>query len=226
MNILEYRRRALGYTYREGFGYGDDSGYGTSAAPAAPVAPAPAKIDPQITRATIAASLGVPVGSVDIRYGTKLGGRDDNTEVQDTSNVIGFAVKHSQELGSLFDPAGNTTGYYIPKNPSTMGEQFVDSLEDVAKVALVAAAAYYGIPWLLNAGAAAAGAAGAGTAGAGAAAAARRAAIHASIRVLRTSSGIAPAPSTASWNARTSNAAPSSRSAFARMARMRNSPIL
>jgi hypothetical protein len=166
MNILEYRRRALGYTYREG----GDYDYGTPAAPA-PAPAAAAQSDPQTTRASIAASLGVPVGSVAIRYGTKLGGRDDNVELEDTSKVVGFAVKHNEQLGSFFDPAGNTTGYYVPKTASSFGEQFVDALEDVAKVALVAAAGYYGIPWLLNAGAAAAGAAGAGTAGAGAAAA-------------------------------------------------------
>jgi len=99
----------------------------TATAAAASTAAATA---PQSVQAQIAASLGVPVGSVAIRYGTKIiAGRESDIEVQDTDNIIGYAVKNNDELGSLFDPAGNTTGYYIPKNPSSMGEHFLDSLE-------------------------------------------------------------------------------------------------
>ena len=163
MNILEYRRKVLGYVYRA------DGDYDYST-PVAPAAPAAAKTDPQITRANIAASLGVPVGSVDIRYGTTLGGREGNVELEDTSKVIGYAVKHNEQLGSFFDPAGNTTGYYVPQTASSFGEQFLDSLEDIAKITLVGAAAFYGVPWLLNAGAAAGAAGATASATAGAAA--------------------------------------------------------
>ena len=75
----------------------------TTAAPAATTtAPAAASTAstataaaPQSVQAQIAASLGVPVGSVAIRYGTTLGGREGNTELQDTSKVIGYAVKNN-----------------------------------------------------------------------------------------------------------------------------------
>ena len=212
MNILEYRRKALGYTYREGGDYEDyykdpdavakeavrqmyltqvgrepDAGglayfadrFGTEVSPAelqtfrdmaaaevsaveaqraaaataaaTPVAATPVTTAPAATitagsaesvatpavaapaattqsiRSQIAASLGVPVGSVDTRYGTTLGGREGNVELEDTSKVIGYAVKHNEQLGSFFDPAGNTTGYYVPQTASSFGEQFLDS---------------------------------------------------------------------------------------------------
>jgi len=143
MNILDYKRKTLGYTFLEGSDGWYDSGTGNNTVNTTSKyitiaggprgddnisIPNPNYIPPnkyEAERARIAASLGVPISSVEPQYGTKIGGRDDNTAMQDTDNVVGFAVKKSNNLGLSFNTAGVQTGTY---DPSYRSGNFVDDL--------------------------------------------------------------------------------------------------
>lgn len=130
----------------------------------APTSYVPAKAAPQNTdaaREKIAASLGVPVSSVVPNFGTMtVSGRDSDVEVPNPNNVLSFSVKQNDNLGSTFDTSGNKIGEYAPKKQVSAFEDFGNALGDIAKIALVGAAAFYGLPalgGLLGGGAAAAG---------------------------------------------------------------------
>jgi hypothetical protein len=118
----------------------------------APTSYVPAKATPQNTdaaREKIAASLGVPVSSVVPNFGTMtVSGRDSDVTVTDPNNIISFAVKQNDNVGSFFDTAGNKTGEYVPKKQVSAFEDFGNALGDIAKIALVGAAAFYGLPAL------------------------------------------------------------------------------
>jgi predicted transcriptional regulator len=133
MNILDFKRKALGYTFRSADGASAaDRGYtpgsndkfiwstqGTGDNEQRVYTLNPnyvAPPDPEIARAKIAAALGVPVSSVVPQYGTMLGGRDDNTQVTDYDNITGYAVKQSDSHGVVFDNAGKQIGVYNPSN--------------------------------------------------------------------------------------------------------------
>jgi hypothetical protein len=130
----------------------------------APTSYVPAKATPQNTdaaREKIAASLGVPVSSVVPNFGTMtVSGRDNDVEVPNPNNVLSFSVKQNDNLGSTFDTSGNKIGEYAPKKQVSAFEDFGNALGDIAKIALVGAAAFYGLPalgGLFGGGAAAAG---------------------------------------------------------------------
>lgn len=189
MNILDFKRKALGYTFREGGEGGPDSVANRGYTPGSndkfiwgtqgtgdneqrvytlnPNYVAPP--DPEIARAKIAAALGVPVSSVEPQYGTTMGGRDDNMQVTDYDNVTGYAVKQSDSQGLMFDASGNQSGTYVPQKAKVFWEDFGDALGEMGKIALVGAGLYFGLPALASAFGGGAAAAGAGAAGAGAA---------------------------------------------------------
>jgi hypothetical protein len=141
MNILEFKRKALGYTFRadgdyEAYtstarpvdttsktirvnqGYGDYEDWVTVPNPNYKAPVAAAKPNPEIARAKIASSLGIPVSSVVPKFGTMtVSGRDSDIQVEDPTNVLGFNVKQSESLGLNFDVSGNQTGTYTPAKP-------------------------------------------------------------------------------------------------------------
>lgn len=91
-------------------------------------------------REKIATSLGIAVSDVEpqIRY-TSLG-QGEGTE----QTLTGYAVKHNENIGSMFDLAGNRTSSYVPQKAKDFWETLGSSVEDIAKIALVGAAAFYG----------------------------------------------------------------------------------
>ena len=180
MNILELKRSARGYSYREGgdqftsgsrlvdysqpgwtFG-GADSGYSFNpvvAARSAAAAAAPAMVAKNGPSA--GQSLGAVTG-VSGQGGDSGGPLSGYLEAYESSNPDGTVNR--------YDTNGNFGTTYTP-NGDSFWSDFGNALGEIGKIALVGAGLYFGLPALASAFGGGAAAAGAGAAGAGAGAA-------------------------------------------------------
>ena len=180
MNILELKRSARGYSYREGgdqftsgsrlvdysqpgwtFG-GADSGYSFNpvvAARSAAAAAAPAMVAKNGPSA--GQSLGAVTG-VSGQGGDSGGPLSGYLEAYESSNPDGTVNR--------YDTNGNFVTTYTP-NGDSFWSDFGNALGEIGKIALVGAGLFYGLPALASAFGGGAAAAGAGAAGAGAGAA-------------------------------------------------------
>jgi hypothetical protein len=87
-----------------------------------------------------------------------------DADVETQGELTGFRVRQGN-LQTLFDTSGNQTAQDTARTQQSFWEQLGDSLGDLAKVGLVGAGMYYGLPALASAFGGGAAAAGAGAAG-------------------------------------------------------------
>ena len=145
MNILDFKRKSLGYTFREGGDQWRENTVDTTSkyipiyagreGEYAGMGPNPnyqSAPENQSVKEKIAATLGVPVSSVIPQYGTTTQAtQEGDVQVGDTDRVVGYFVKQSDSHGSVFDSAGKQTGVYNPSNKGGGGGFFGNFLADL-----------------------------------------------------------------------------------------------
>ena len=94
-------------------------------APTSAPAPAPTPIEsvsnPEAIRAKIAKENNIPASAVTFVYGTMTGGRDDNTQVTDYSNVVGYDVPIGNGQIQQYGPSGQFQQQFAAKGPEEGG---------------------------------------------------------------------------------------------------------